>query len=170
MFQVKDVSRVNCKGVAAASLDEVKAKAAEKFGKNDMPNIHLDSDGTEIDDEDYFQTLEPNTELIAVFSGEQWTDVSLFVFFFVRQHFVPFWSDFTLSSAVASLEWVELFFNPVDSEFVCAIDSRRCFSFIQKFFVQWIWDDIKVIGLNLPIKSSQANLGNKSNWYLILGK
>lgn len=44
-----------------------------------MPQIHLDSDGTEIDDEDYFQTLEPNTELIAVFSGEQWNDVSLIV-------------------------------------------------------------------------------------------
>lgn len=43
----------------------------------DMPNIHLDSDGTEVDDEDYFQTLEPNTELIAVFSGEQWIDVSV---------------------------------------------------------------------------------------------
>lgn len=41
-----------------------------------MPNIHLDSDGTEIDDEDYFQTLEPNAELIAVFAGEQWMDVS----------------------------------------------------------------------------------------------
>ena len=46
-----------------------------------MPQIHLDSDGTEIDDEDYFQTLEPNTELIAVFSGEQWIDVSLMMFF-----------------------------------------------------------------------------------------
>lgn len=48
-----------------------------------MPQIHLDSDGTEIDDEDYFQTLEPNTELIAVFSGEQWIDVSLIMSFFV---------------------------------------------------------------------------------------
>lgn len=76
LFQVKDVSRVNCKGVVAASLDEVKAKSAEKFGKTDVPNIHLDSDGTEIDDEDYFQTLEPNTELVAVFEGEQWIDVS----------------------------------------------------------------------------------------------
>lgn len=75
-LQVKDVSRANCKGVVASSLDEVKAKSAEKFGKGDVPNIHLDSDGTEIDDEDYFQTLEPNTELVAVFSGEQWIDVS----------------------------------------------------------------------------------------------
>lgn len=73
---MKDVSRANCKGVVAASLDEVKAKAAEKFGQSDVPNIHLDSDGTEIDDEDYFQTLEPNTELVAVFNNEQWIDVS----------------------------------------------------------------------------------------------
>lgn len=50
----------------------------------DMPNIHLDADGTEVDDEDYFQTLEPNTELIAVFSGEQWIDVSVdFCLFFL---------------------------------------------------------------------------------------
>lgn len=75
-LQVKDVTRNNCKGIVAASLDEVRAKVAEKFGKADIPNIHLDSDGTEIDDEDYFQTLEPNTELVAVFNGEQWIDVS----------------------------------------------------------------------------------------------
>lgn len=87
LFQVKDVSRANCKGVAAASLDEVKAKSAEKFGKNDVPNIHLDSDGTEIDDEDYFQTLEPNTELVAVFEGEQWIDVStkIIIFFYMNR-------------------------------------------------------------------------------------
>lgn len=84
LFQVKDVSRANCKGVAAASLDEVKAKSAEKFGKSDVPNIHLDSDGTEIDDEDYFQTLEPNTELVAVFEGEQWIDVSIFLHEFTK--------------------------------------------------------------------------------------
>lgn len=62
--------------MVAATLEEVKAKTAEKFGKTDVPNIHLDLDGTEIDDEDYFQTLEPNTELVAVFEGEQWIDVS----------------------------------------------------------------------------------------------
>lgn len=76
MSQVKDVARVNCKGIVASSLDEIRTVASEKFGKGDVPNIHLDSDGTEIDDEDYFQTLEPNTELIAVFEGEQWIDVS----------------------------------------------------------------------------------------------
>lgn len=85
-YKVKDVTRINCKGVAAASLDEVKAKVAEKFGKTDIPNIHLDSDGTEIDDEDYFQTLEPNTELVAVFSGEQWIDPTHYVTITTRRN------------------------------------------------------------------------------------
>lgn len=77
-LQIKDVTRNIKKAVVASSLDEVKAKSADKFGKtDDLPNIHLDSDGTEIDDEDYFQTLEPNAELIAVFAGEQWMDVSI---------------------------------------------------------------------------------------------
>lgn len=59
----------------AANLRELQRKSSEKFGKIELPKIHLDSDGTEIDDEDYFQTLEPNTELICVFNGEQWIDV-----------------------------------------------------------------------------------------------
>lgn len=50
---------------------------AEKFEKCDhQPTIHLDSDGTEIDDEEYFRTLDENTELVAVFPGEHWVDVS----------------------------------------------------------------------------------------------
>lgn len=63
----------------AGTLEEVRTKAAEKFDRTDLPNIHLDSDGTEVDDEDYFQTLEPNAELIAVFSGEQWIDPTHYV-------------------------------------------------------------------------------------------
>lgn len=68
--------------MVASTLDEVRRKSAEKFDKIDLPNIHLDCDGTEIDDEDYFQTLEPNAELIAVFPGEQWIDVSIFFKYF----------------------------------------------------------------------------------------
>lgn len=75
--QIKDVTRAIKKAVVAGTLDEVRAKAAEKFGTTELPNIHLDSDGTEVDDEDYFQTLEPNAELIVVFPGEQWIDVSV---------------------------------------------------------------------------------------------
>uniref|UniRef100_A0A182YA41 Uncharacterized protein n=1 Tax=Anopheles stephensi TaxID=30069 RepID=A0A182YA41_ANOST len=76
---IKDVTRAIKKAVVAGTLDEVRSKAAEKFGRTDLPNIHLDSDGTEVDDEDYFQTLEPNAELIAVFSGEQWIDPTHYV-------------------------------------------------------------------------------------------
>lgn len=66
------------KTVVASTFEELLEKSSQKFDRNgEIPRIHLDSDGTEIDDEDYFQTLEPNTELIAVFSGEQWIDVSL---------------------------------------------------------------------------------------------
>ncbi|XP_070502230.1 DNA fragmentation factor subunit alpha-like isoform X1 [Chironomus tepperi] len=73
-YKIKDVTRQIKKAVVASNLQELQKKSSEKFGTTEMPQIHLDSDGTEIDDEDYFQTLEPNTELIAVFSGEQWID------------------------------------------------------------------------------------------------
>jgi hypothetical protein len=77
--QIKDITRQIKKAVVASNLEELQKKSMEKFGKTELPQIHLDSDGTEIDDEDYFQTLEPNTELIAVFDGEQWFDVSLMI-------------------------------------------------------------------------------------------
>lgn len=83
-FQIKDVTRAVKKSLVASTLDEVRRKSAEKFDKIDLPNIHLDCDGTEIDDEDYFQTLEPNTELIAVFPGEDWIDVSRFFYSTMR--------------------------------------------------------------------------------------
>ncbi|XP_055530899.1 DNA fragmentation factor subunit alpha-like [Wyeomyia smithii] len=78
-YKIKDITRAIKKAVVAGTLDEVRAKSAEKFGRTDLPNIHLDSDGTEVDDEDYFQTLEPNAELIAVFPGEQWIDPTHYV-------------------------------------------------------------------------------------------
>lgn len=78
-YKIKDITRAIKKAVVAGTLDEVRAKAAEKFGRTELPNIHLDSDGTEVDDEDYFQTLEPNAELIVVFPGEQWIDPTHFV-------------------------------------------------------------------------------------------
>lgn len=78
-YKIKDITRAIKKAVVAGSLDEVRSKAAEKFNRPELPNIHLDSDGTEVDDEDYFQTLEPNAELIVVFPGEQWIDPTHYV-------------------------------------------------------------------------------------------
>ncbi|XP_002049564.3 DNA fragmentation factor subunit alpha [Drosophila virilis] len=79
-FKVKDVTRNIKKAVCAASLEEIRAKVAEKFDKcEQQPTIHLDSDGTEIDDEEYFRTLDENTELVAVFPGEHWIDPTHYV-------------------------------------------------------------------------------------------
>lgn len=79
-FKIKDITRHIKKAVVASSLEEIRTKVAEKFEKVDvLPTIHLDSDGTEIDDEEYFRTLEPNTELIAVFPGEHWIDPTHYV-------------------------------------------------------------------------------------------
>ncbi|EDW00728.1 DNA fragmentation factor subunit alpha [Drosophila grimshawi] len=79
-FKVKDVTRNIKKAVCAASLEEIRTKVAEKFDKyEEQPTIHLDSDGTEIDDEEYFRTLDENTELVAVFPGEHWIDPTHYV-------------------------------------------------------------------------------------------
>lgn len=60
----------------ASSLEEMRQKARDKFEKEELPKMLLDLDGTEIDEDEYFQTLEAGTELVAVFPGEQWADVS----------------------------------------------------------------------------------------------
>ncbi|CAO1424958.1 unnamed protein product [Diamesa tonsa] len=78
-YKIKDITRQIKKAVVASNLQELQKKSSEKFGRKDLPQIHLDSDGTEIDDEDYFQTLEPNTELICVFNGEQWNNPTQYV-------------------------------------------------------------------------------------------
>ncbi|XP_064538002.1 uncharacterized protein Drep3 [Drosophila montana] len=74
-FKVKDITRNIRKAVVATTLAELRLKVAAKFQRA-QPAIHLDCDGTEIDDEEYFSTLEANAELIAVFPGEQWRDPS----------------------------------------------------------------------------------------------
>ncbi|EDV56391.1 uncharacterized protein LOC6546920 isoform X2 [Drosophila erecta] len=74
-FKIKDITRNIRKAVVATTLSELRAKVSLKFERA-QPAIHLDCDGTEVDDEEYFSTLEPNAELIAVFPGEQWRDPS----------------------------------------------------------------------------------------------
>lgn len=82
-FQIKDITRNIRKAVVATTLSELRVKVSAKFQRV-QPAIHLDCDGTEIDDEEYFSTLEPNAELIAVFPGEQWRDVSSLSVFCIR--------------------------------------------------------------------------------------
>lgn len=68
---MKDVNRENPKDLIANTLAQLKSQAAEQFIKSDMPDIYLD-DGTEVEDDEYFQTCARNTEFIAVFAGERW--------------------------------------------------------------------------------------------------
>jgi len=63
-FQIKDITRNIRKAVVATTLSELRVKVSVKFERA-QPAIHLDCDGTEVDDEEYFSTLEPNAELIA---------------------------------------------------------------------------------------------------------
>ncbi|XP_031628883.1 DNA fragmentation factor subunit alpha-like [Contarinia nasturtii] len=78
-YKVRNVSRDECKGISAISLEDVKKKAAKRYNHSDLPKIHLDADGTEVDDEDYFQTLDGDTELVAVFEGEKWIDPAKYI-------------------------------------------------------------------------------------------
>nr|AAF03219.1 Drep3 [Drosophila melanogaster] len=74
-FKIKDITRNIRKAVVATTLSELRTKVSLKFERAQR-RLHLDCDGTEVDDEEYFSTLEPNAELIAVFPGEQWRDPS----------------------------------------------------------------------------------------------
>uniref|UniRef100_A0A8D8LZG2 Cell death activator CIDE-B n=1 Tax=Cacopsylla melanoneura TaxID=428564 RepID=A0A8D8LZG2_9HEMI len=75
-YKIVDVKRERKVGVVAKSLEEIKSKAQNKLS-NPSSNIKvvLESDGTEIDEEDYFSTLENDTALMVLFDNEKWTPV-----------------------------------------------------------------------------------------------
>ena len=61
-----DTERESRKGIAAKSLKDLIQKVAQKFDLSSKQKIHLFlPDGTEIDDEEYFQNLPQQTHLIA---------------------------------------------------------------------------------------------------------
>lgn len=73
-FKVTDFKRERKVGVVAKSLEDIKSKAQDKLSKtSDKIKVVLESDGTEIDEEDYFNTLENNTTLMVLFDDEKWT-------------------------------------------------------------------------------------------------
>lgn len=75
-YKITDSKRERKVGVVAKSLEDIKSKAKDKLSNNsDKIKIVLESDGTEIDEEDYFSTLENNTALMALFDDEKWSQV-----------------------------------------------------------------------------------------------
>ena len=74
-FKVLDRLRTVKKGLMAENLEELVRSAKDKLSylvDQDVVVV-LEEDGTEVDEDDYFQTLEDNTELIFLHSGERWS-------------------------------------------------------------------------------------------------
>ena len=77
-YKVMDRTRSVKKGVMASSLEDFVMSSKRKLaypGDRDV-SVVLEEDGTEVDDNDYFQTLEPNTCLMLLYSGERWSPFS----------------------------------------------------------------------------------------------
>lgn len=70
-----DATRESRVGLTACSLAELDSRVREKFQiEQDIPiRVVLESDGTEIDEDDYFLTMDPDTALMILCGGEGWT-------------------------------------------------------------------------------------------------
>lgn len=73
-FKVVDHSREHRFGIVAKDLVDLTNRACAKF--NIIPGtpvrVALDQDGTEVEDEDYFSTLERNTTLMILVGDQKW--------------------------------------------------------------------------------------------------
>ncbi|KAI4457709.1 cell death activator cide [Holotrichia oblita] len=71
-FKITDFTREHRKGVVAASLEDLTLKIREKLGVHGDVIIVLEGDGTEIDDDEYFATLDPHTNLMVLTENQKW--------------------------------------------------------------------------------------------------
>lgn len=71
-FKITDAERENKKGVVATSLEDLTSKVIDKLGVHGDITVVLEVDGTEIDDEEYFATLEPHTSLMILENHQKW--------------------------------------------------------------------------------------------------
>ena len=70
-YKVCDISRSNRKGIVACSLDDLRGKVAAKFNITEDFDVVLEDDCTVIEDEEYFDTLDPNTLLMVLKGNER---------------------------------------------------------------------------------------------------
>ncbi|XP_065225905.1 DNA fragmentation factor subunit alpha-like [Planococcus citri] len=75
-YKIVDSSGQNRYGVVVTSLHGLIKKAHEKFGASPGMKIVLESDGTEVDEEEYFSTLEQNTCFMILKENEDWVPPS----------------------------------------------------------------------------------------------
>ena len=78
-YKVMDRTRSVKKGVMASSLEDftISSKRKLAYSGDREVSVVLEEDGTEVDDNDYFQTLEPNTCLMLLYAGERWSPFSV---------------------------------------------------------------------------------------------
>jgi len=74
-YKVLDRTRSIKKGVMAANLEELVGRGKEKLGYTANTEVYavLEEDGTEVDEDDYFQTLPNNTTLMLLYVGDRWS-------------------------------------------------------------------------------------------------
>jgi len=74
-YKIIDRKREVKKGVMAETLDELvnRGKAKLNYAIDKKVYVVLEEDGTEVDEEEYFQTLPANTLLMLLFSGDRWS-------------------------------------------------------------------------------------------------
>ncbi|XP_050536991.1 DNA fragmentation factor subunit alpha-like [Daktulosphaira vitifoliae] len=75
-YKIIDSRREHKIGVVANSLSELIIKAQQKLKINGPVKVVLEIDGTEIDENDYFETLEDNTLFMILKSEEKWCPYS----------------------------------------------------------------------------------------------
>ena len=71
-FKICNSSREGKKGIACSSLQELKNISRERFLLGPECRVFLESDGTEVDNEEYFQFLPPQTLFMVTESNEHW--------------------------------------------------------------------------------------------------
>jgi len=74
-FKLTDRLRILRKGVMAATLSELIQKGKERFEYKRCTEVYivLEDDGTEVDEEEYFQTLPDNTNLMLLLKEDVWS-------------------------------------------------------------------------------------------------
>uniref|UniRef100_A0A8C6WV77 Cell death inducing DFFA like effector c n=1 Tax=Neogobius melanostomus TaxID=47308 RepID=A0A8C6WV77_9GOBI len=75
-FRVTNAERSLKKGLTAHALEDLRHKVITVFRRTVLVLV-LEEDGTEIDSEDFFQTVPENSVLMVLDKGEKWTPLSL---------------------------------------------------------------------------------------------
>ncbi|XP_063182577.1 lipid transferase CIDEA isoform X2 [Chroicocephalus ridibundus] len=72
-FRVSNASRSSRKGIVASSLQELISKTLDAFLISGIVILVLEEDGTVVDTEEFFQSLDDNTHFMVLEKGQKWT-------------------------------------------------------------------------------------------------